>query len=175
MKLHKQNPNSDFLLKDITVKIHDNRVLLEREADDKLLTAQINLAKHLCFFGGFRYFAHCPACQQRVTTLHLYKTIFACRRCLKMVYPSQNETLTYRLYKKEKKLKAQLNNDVWTKPKWMRRKTYNHLREQCFEIENLCELAHLLSLRTIHSAKQYERKYGDALGVPIHIVLNSHS
>jgi hypothetical protein len=67
--------------------------------------------------------------------LHVYRcvrslyvldgTIPVCRICLGMVYSSQNATFSYRLYKKLKSTKNKLNNDEWTKPRWMRKKTYN--------------------------------------------------
>ncbi len=62
-----------------------------------------------CHYGDYRYFCYCPFYDKRVQSLFLYKTSFACRHCLKLIYPSQNETLSLRLYKKAKKIKSKLN------------------------------------------------------------------
>ena len=119
-----------------------------------------------CNYGGFRYFGCCPCCQKRVKNLYLYKDLFACRHCLKIAYLSQNQTLYSRLLFKEKRINEKLEDGKWTKPKWMRRKTFERLRGLAFDLENMMDFAEMFSLKNNYAAKALLDRYGDACVVP---------
>ncbi len=172
MKLHRKNLGSSFTLDGISIKIEDEFILVERTRDEPLHFASIKLSLLACHYGGYRYFCYCPFCDKRVQSLFLCKTIFACRHCLKLIYPSQNETLSLRLYKKAQKIKSKLNGQEWVKPKWMRRNMYERLRKEYFTLEDMSEVSDLLSLRNIYSAKVVLKEYGGAVFIPIEVVLS---
>lgn len=56
----------------------------------------------------------------------------------------------------------------------MRRNTYERLRKECFTIEDMREVSDLLSLRNIYSAKAVLKKYGEAVFIPIEVILSQH-
>lgn len=171
MKFHGKNPGSSFTVGDISIKVKDESLVLGREGDEPLHFTSVDLALVSCNYGGYRYFCCCPVCEKRVQSLYLCKTIFACRHCLNLIYPSQNETLSFRLYKKSKKIKSMLDGQEWTKPKWMRWKTYDGLRTEYLTLEDLREISDMLSLRNIYSAKTVLKKYGGAIFIPVGVVL----
>jgi hypothetical protein len=171
MKLHKQNPGSSFTLGDVSVNVNEEFLHLSRDESEHLHFTSIDLALVACNYGGYRYFCYCPICNKRVKSLYLCKSMFACRHCLNLIYPSQNETLSLRLYKKSKKIKSKLDDREWTKPKWMRWATFEKLRNEYFNLENMHEVSDLLSLRNIFSAKAVLKKYGGAVFIPIEVVL----
>jgi len=171
MKLYRQNPDSSFALGDVSIKVSEESLILDRGGDEPLHFTSIDLASIACNYGGYRYFCYCPVCEKRVKSLYLCKNIFACRHCLHLIYPSQNETLSLRLYKKSKKIKSMLDDREWTKPKWMRWNTYERLRKEYLTLEDMREVSDLLSLRNIYSAKIVLKKYGGAIFIPIEVVL----
>jgi len=138
----------------------------------------IKMATMPCHFGGFRYFAFCPACNRKVANLYLYRNqpepIFACRYCLKMYYQSQNKNLSTCLYWKFKSVKEKINNDPFRKPKWMRKKTFAKLRGDYFDFDEMSSIADLMSLRNAASARVIKEMYGDACCIPPEIVLTHY-
>lgn len=58
----------------------------------------VNLLKTPCQYGGFRYWFQCPFCSRRMGRLFLYDTNdFACRKCLRLAYKSQNRSGVHRI------------------------------------------------------------------------------
>jgi hypothetical protein len=80
-----------------------------------------------------------------------------------MIYFSQNATLSYRLLLKVKAAKAKINGNVWTRPKWMRQKTFSCLRNNYFELEEKEQIADFFSLKNHRVVNQIFAKYGCAL------------
>lgn len=163
IKEHKATPNSVFTFQDIKLAVSDTAIYLEGTDSQKILNDTIKVAKVPCNYGGFRYFALCPICQKRVRTLYLCNTLFACRHCLRMGYSSQNETLSYRLLQKRDALAKKINNDERTKPKWMRKKTFDRLRRKYLDLDEKEQIADILSLRTIRAVDKIFDEYGCAM------------
>jgi hypothetical protein len=163
VKMQQENPTGSLVLDDIDLKVNESHILLERTKGDRLKTDSIKLALLPCNYGGVQYLGHCPACQRRVRTLYLFQNFFACRTCFKMAYPSQNQTLYVRLLLKSDKAKKKINNDPWTKPKWMRQKTFKRLRSEQFELEEKRQLADFFSLRNNREVDRIYKKYPMAI------------
>jgi hypothetical protein len=103
----------------------------------------IPIEKQACHFGGFRYFFRCPVsgCDRRMRKLYVYDCYFACRKCLNLGYLSQKVVSSRRFYLMGKKIKQRLENsggNLYTKPKWMRSKTFNELqrKEASYQIKS---------------------------------------
>lgn len=164
IKMHQSNPNDSLSLNNINLSVDNSYIHLEGGVvGERLIIDSIKISMLPCNYGGVRYFGHCSACQKRVRTLYLYKTIFACRHCLGMVYFTQNATLSYRLRLKKKAAKAKINDDAWTKPKWMRQKTFSRLRNNYFELDEKEQIADFFSLRNHRAVEKLFAKYGSAL------------
>lgn len=174
MRLYLHNPGCSFTFSDIIFRINDSCLFLEDSGNEILTNFSVKIKALSCHFGGLRYFFICPFCHKQTTSMYVCKKSFlACRRCLNMVYPSQNETLSYRLMTKAIKIYNELKQDVWRKPKWMRNKRFKQLRSQYFDYKNLSDLADMFSLKSLYATKHLHKKYGGGIGVPIEIV-NSH-
>ncbi len=162
---HRGNPNNQFIFGKLKCEIHLSSIHLEHDEKLPLDVSEIEISVFPCYYGGYRYYGLCPACSRCVRSLYvLDETIPVCRLCLKMVYSSQNATFSYRLYKKLKSAKNKLNNDEWTKPKWMRKKTFEQLKAKISELEEKREIAIFFSLRNHRSANKIFDKYGSAIG-----------
>jgi len=133
----------------INLFITEHCITLKRTDENLLLTEKIEVFSMSCNYGGFRYFGVCPCCKKKVSALYLNTAYFACRTCLNLCYRSQNRTLSDRLYEKENKIEKKLNNDLFTRPKWMREKTFERLRQDFYLTEERQQLAGFFSMRTI--------------------------
>lgn len=169
-----KTPGIYFTLKNIKLTVKEDIIHLEPTDGTKLQQTTLGIASIPCHYGGSRYFGLCPYCQKRVRNLYLLQNLFACRNCLKMVYPSQNETLHVRLLQQEDKAKTKLNNDEWTKPKWMRQKTFERFRGECFDLERMADLANFLSLRSKKTVRQAMEMYGGAECVPFEVAMTQY-
>ena len=160
LKLYNASPNSGLTFGNFRLEIKESVINLSRDDNEKVLTDRIKIAAVPCNYGGVRYFGHCPACEKRAVTLFLYKNMFACRSCFRMVYYSQNATCAYRLLVKLKKVGQKINNDVYTKPKWMRQKTFERLRDDHFDLDEKLDIAHFFSLRNNYSVDKILDEFG---------------
>lgn len=100
-----------------------------------------------CYFGGMRPYFICPgvvngnACDRRVSKLHGTGRYFLCRHCYFLAYSSQSESQCKRLTRLANKIRYRLGGDVGmdvpfpSKPKGMWWRTYERLREKCFDAE----------------------------------------
>lgn len=88
-----------------------------------------------CHFGGQRPWFRCPAagCTRRVAILY-GGGIFACRDCLDLAYPSQNESEFDRAARRADRIRRRLgwqpgilNAAGWKKPKGMHWRTFSRL------------------------------------------------
>jgi hypothetical protein len=151
MNLHKENPNKSFSFDNIMLTVEADSVALKRE---DLQTFSIRIEAIPCTFGGFRYLGCCPFCRRRVRKLYLHKTFFACRHCFKMGYRTQNYTLSFRMILKRKKVGAQINNNEWEKPKWMRQRTFQKLRSEYLDLDEKEQIANFFSFRNNRQVNQ---------------------
>lgn len=62
-----------------------------------------------------------------------------------------------------KEARKKLSNDEWTKPKWMRKKTFERLRNEYFALDEKCDIAHMFSLRNNRIVDKIYERYGSAL------------
>ncbi|WP_323765884.1 hypothetical protein [Marinovum sp.] len=94
----------------------------------------VRLSRTPCNFGGERVWFHCPGrgCGRRVAILY-GGSVFACRQCHDLAYPSQREDPLNRSMRRVEKLQARLDwdggaFDGWgMRPKGMHRTTYERL------------------------------------------------
>jgi len=161
---HKGAPDNQSIFGKLKCEIHPSSIHLEHDEKLPLAVSEIEISTCPCYYGGYRYYGLCPSCNKCVRSLYVLDgTIPVCRICLDMVYSSQNATFSYRLYRKLQSAKNKLNNDEWTKPKWMREKTFEQLRAKIFELDEKREIAHFFSLRNHRSVNKIFDKYGSAI------------
>jgi hypothetical protein len=97
----------------------------------------VRIARTPCNLGGSRDWFICPAlgCGRRVAILY-GGTIFACRHCYRLAYPSSREHASDRLTRRADRLRERLGwepgilNGEGVKPKWMRWRTLERLSAQ---------------------------------------------
>ncbi len=91
-----------------------------------------------CHLGGKRPWFLCPAlgCERRVAILY-GGSIFACRHCYQLAYPSQHEEAYDRAARRADKIRERLsweqgilNCRGWKKPKGMHWKTFQRLNKE---------------------------------------------
>ena len=89
-----------------------------------------------CNFGGTRPWFECPRCSKRVAVLYLRSGRFACRHCQRVAYSSQSEDTMARMWRKQGKIEARLDDDG-KRPKGMRLRTYERLRDTMWQCEQI--------------------------------------
>jgi len=96
-----------------------------------------------CHFGGSRSWFLCPArgCGRRVAVLY-GGTIFACRNCHRLAYPSESENARDRTARKADKLRDRLKwpagifeGSGWGRPRHMHDPTYKRLMREYDHLE----------------------------------------
>jgi hypothetical protein len=96
-----------------------------------------------CHYGGHRHWFLCPLCNRRSKKLYLtYGSRFACRKCLKLAYLTQNRTDIDRITDKKWNLIRKYGGDSeWTiqKPKGMHQKTFDRIRDEIWRLDDLAE------------------------------------
>ncbi len=161
---HRGAPDDQSIFGKLKCKIHPSSIHLEHDEKLPLDVSEIEISAFPCYYGGYRYYGLCPACNRCVKSLYVLDgTIPVCRVCLGMVYSSQNATFSYRFYRKLKSAKNKLNNDEWTKPKWMRKKTFEQLRANVAELDEKQQIADFFSLRNHRSVNRIYDEYGSAI------------
>ncbi len=98
----------------------------------------IPFEKQSCNYGGYRYFFRCPICKKRMRKLYFTSGAFLCRKCLNLGYHSQilvPSTRNMLLTSKIEKLLKSKGGDLYEKPKYMKQKTFEKLRDKYFEYE----------------------------------------
>lgn len=103
----------------------------------------IDLITTPCHFGGLRTWFACPRCGRRCGVVYFGSPSgrYACRQCLNIAYPSQSQDKISRLWDRQRKIERKLSGGMgewnrWQKPKGMHQKTFDHLRNQLYEIES---------------------------------------
>jgi hypothetical protein len=103
----------------------------------------VSIIKTPCNFGGVRRWLRCPACKKRALILYIVNR-FHCRKCQNLYHPSSNEGSLFRATRalcneqnklNGKHLKPMDGISGISKPKWMRYKTYNTLKEEALVSE----------------------------------------
>jgi len=113
----------------------------------------VRIVRTPCRFCGARPYFICPGlvngvtCRRRVAKLYGAGRYFLCRHCYHLAYASQSEAVWDRELRRADKIRHRLGGDPGAaapfpqKPKGMRQRTYERLREQAFDAEMLAEEA----------------------------------
>lgn len=87
----------------------------------------VPLTKTACNYGGGRMWFVCPYCARRCALVYIGRQV-ACRKCLRLKYPSQSDDETYASWRRQRKLEAKLGGaDYWRKPKGMHQSTFDRI------------------------------------------------
>ena len=124
---------------------HDHMILNYRHRqngeDWQDIKDTIRLDETDCNYGGTRKWFICPSCGDRVALLYGPGIYFRCRTCSGMSYASQSEGYLDRQVRKARKIRKRLAVDsewwdadclsdpIFMKPKGMRWKTYERLKQ----------------------------------------------
>ena len=98
----------------------------------------IPFEKQSCNYGGFRYYFNCPLCKKRMRKLYFTHGVFLCRNCLNLGYPSQRKRTSIRNMSLTGKIEETLEikgGSLDKKPKWMKRVTFERLRDKHSEYD----------------------------------------
>lgn len=100
----------------------------------------VTVTRTPCHYGGSRPWFACPRCYGRVAILYLWN-VPACRKCARLVYPSQADDAMGRSWRRTRKLEKLLSGGTgewnYRRPKGMRRATFERLREAYWREEQL--------------------------------------
>lgn len=156
-----QRTRNGKIIASIRVRAEDDRVILTYrhqsgggDWEDKSYPVWLDWTT--CNFGGKRPWFLCPAhgCSRRVAILY-GGSIFACRHCYQLAYPSQRETDYDRAARRANKIKARLgwkqgvlNPKGWKKPKGMHWHTFERLnaKQDAFVAESLAGITRHLGI-----------------------------
>ena len=92
----------------------------------------IPIERQACFYGGFRYYFHCPRCNRRMRILYCVEGFFLCRKCIHAGYISQRRQASRRNLIQQKKIEEQMQlkgGSIFVKPKWMHWATFYKLQD----------------------------------------------
>jgi hypothetical protein len=160
----------------IQMRAEQDRVFLiyrHRSGDAEWKDEQypVRIVRTPCNLGGSRAWFICPAvgCGRRVAILY-GGSIFACRHCYRLAYPSAREDVCDRAARRADRLRARLDwepgilNGGGEKPKWMRWRTF----------ERLAAKHDQLVMRSIHSGRAALRGGGNAdAGAPGRVAMDA--
>jgi len=122
----------------IGLRVHDGGVRFNYRLNDEVnIDQHVRLTTTACNYGGERVWFICPYCVQRCALVYISRQV-ACRKCLRLKYPSQSDDVTDATWRKQRKLEARLGGaDYWRKPKGMHQSTFDRIREQIAEQETI--------------------------------------
>jgi len=109
---------------------------------------RIRLSTTPCRFGGVRWWAHCPRCDQRCAVLWGSSAAFACRACQGLAYTSSQLSKANRFERKVRRVAERLHATAkaqfhaYERPRGMRRRTYARLKARLQEAKER-EVMHL--------------------------------
>ena len=110
----------------ISYSTYGGSVRLSYSINDCPRAQTVMLAYTACHYGGARPWFICPVRGERVGVLYLRAGRFACRHCQRLAYASQSEDVIGRLWRRQSKAEARLQED-WQRPKGMRHATYERV------------------------------------------------
>lgn len=116
----------------------------------------ISLVHTACHIDGSRPWFSCPECGRRAAILYSISAgKFACRKCRRLAYPSQSETMSDRGHRAANNLRRRLGwkvgiaNPEGGKPKWMHQATFDKLRLRYAKVAHAVWMDTARSLRMI--------------------------
>jgi hypothetical protein len=100
-----------------------------------------------CHYGGERPWWRCPVCGRRAAVLYQWR-VWACRRCLRLAYPSTRQDACERLDARARRLgervgvsgaRASELPSLWPRrrPRYMHRSTFRRLKEQAWVLHDM--------------------------------------
>ena len=102
------------------------------------ISKRVAIDRTPCHYGGARLWFLCPRCQGRTASLYL-RGWPGCRKCSRLVYPSQSDDALARSWRRTRKLERRLSGGTgewnYRRPKGMRVATFERLREEYFREE----------------------------------------
>ena len=107
-------------------------VMLKYSSQGKEHSYSVEIAHTACHFGGGRAWWKCPCCKERCAILY-GGSIFVCRKCAGLHYPSQHASALDKAILRAEKIRQRLGwqpgiaNSGSGKPKWMRWSKYTEL------------------------------------------------
>lgn len=115
----------------------------------------VRLTQTACNYGGGRMWFVCSYCAGRCALVYIGRQV-ACRKCLKLKYPSQSDDETDASWRRQRKMAAKIgadgNNWLWKqKPKGMHQSTFQRIRGEIIEEE---------SRRDMLLVTKYRRMFG---------------
>lgn len=129
----------------------------DREGEWRDVRQPVTVTRTLCHYGGSRPWFACPRCHRRVAILYLWN-VPACRKCARLVYPSQSEDAIGRSWRRTLKLVKLLSGGTgeWNfrRPKGMRKATFERLREAYWHEEDVRDQA-LMAFMATHMPGLY--------------------
>lgn len=112
-----------------TVVRQGDRVLIEAGWVTPARAFEIRIDRRPQPFGGARCHLLCPRCRGRSVHVYWRENEFACRRCHRLAYTSQSESVLARAGRRFRKLKKIIGN-ADRKPYRMRQSTFERLRAE---------------------------------------------
>jgi hypothetical protein len=128
-----------------TAQCLPSQIILDVSSQVKKCIYSIPVVTTKCNYGGERHWFLCPnpACNQRRKKLYLLSNgLFLCRKCLNLVYTSQNRCHLERIIDKKWTLIDKLGGDsdcILQKPPRMHRKTFDKIQEEIWRLNDLAD------------------------------------
>ena len=95
------------------------------------ISKRVAIDRTPCHYGGARLWFLCPRCQGRTASLYL-RGWPGCRKCSRLVYPSQSDDALARSWRRTRKLERRLSGGTgewnYRRPKGMRVATFERLK-----------------------------------------------
>lgn len=139
----------------VSVEGAPDRVILSYQrtpydGESQDVQCRITLTNTPCHYGGARVWFLCPRCAHRCARVYhsARDGRYACRRCLKLAYSSESESLIGRAWRRQHKIEAKLAANC-EKPKGMHWHTYERLCDRLEAIQakkDMLFLSHLARL-----------------------------
>lgn len=101
-----------------------DRIFLEFVKPKKVI--ELSIVRRRQPFGGSRAYVQCPRCCGQAVYLYWRHMTFACRRCHRLAYTSQSESVLRRAGRRVRKLKRRIGEGE-VRPFRMRRNTFMRL------------------------------------------------
>ncbi len=96
------------------------------------ISQRVGIERTPCHYGGARPWFRCPRCHRRAAALYL-RGWPGCRKCSRLVYPSQSDDALGRSWRRTRKLERRLSGgaEEWNyrRPKGMRQATFERLAD----------------------------------------------